>query len=303
VKLVQTFQLDDQSAGLLEVVLRQPASDAATDAVKLLVKARDTAILRSGLDHSNTTAAIKIAQVLGGSGKDAQLLLPLIKDSRRHLALRQQAVRSIVQTRDGAETILALAQAGLFPEELRFTASSELNRVRWPEIRTQAAEILPLPQARDSEPLPPLPELASRKGDPANGAIVFKGAAAGCTTCHRVKGEGTDFGPDLSEIGTKMGKEALYQAILDPSAGISFGYEAWQVRLSSGEEVYGLLASETPNEIAIKVLGGIVSRYGKNEIAERQKMQLSIMPAGLQHGLSSQELVDLVEFLSSLKKW
>ena len=42
----------------------------------------------------------------------------------------------------------------------------------------------------------------------------------GCSKCHQINGTGTDFGPNLSEIGAKLAKKALYETILDPSAGI-----------------------------------------------------------------------------------
>ena len=52
----------------------------------------------------------------------------------------------------------------------------------------------------------------------------------------------------------------------------------------------------------MKSQGGIVTRYRKSEIAKREPQKLSIMPAGLQQILSTEDLVDLVEYLSSLKK-
>jgi putative heme-binding domain-containing protein len=139
-------------------------------------------------------------------------------------------------------------------------------------------------------------------GDPANGAKVFSSAAVGCANCHQVKGQGVDFGPNLTEIGSKLGKDALFEAILDPSAGISFGFEAWQFELRSGDEAYGLLVSETAEEVAVKAVGGIVTRYKKGDVAKREQMKLSIMPVGLQQAMTTQELVDLVEYLFSLKK-
>jgi putative heme-binding domain-containing protein len=117
-----------------------------------------------------------------------------------------------------------------------------------------------------------------------------------------VRGRGTELGPNLSEIGTKLGKDALYEAILDPSRGISFGFEAVTVTLKNGDEAYGLFASETADEVVVKGVGGIVTRIKKAEIASRQVSKLSLMPAGLQAAMTAQELVDLVEYLSSLKK-
>jgi len=131
---------------------------------------------------------------------------------------------------------------------------------------------------------------------------VFTRPEVNCIGCHRVNDKGVDFGPALSEIGAKLGKDALYEAILDPSAGIAFGYEAWQIELKSGDEAYGLIVSETADELIMKDVKAIPTRIKKSEIVKRQQLKTSIMPAGLQQTMSTQDLVDLVEYLSSLKK-
>ena len=104
-----------------------------------------------------------------------------------------------------------------------------------------------------------------------------------------------------SEIGTKLAKEAIYEAILSPSAGISFGYEAWNIELKSGDDLYGIIVSDTPEQVAVKSVGAIITKVRPTEITRRTKSNLSIMPAGLQQNMSTQDLVDLVEFLSTLK--
>jgi len=63
-----------------------------------------------------------------------------------------------------------------------------------------------------------------------------------------------------------------------------------------------LIVSETNDELALKTVGGIVTRYKKEDISRRTKQKLSIMPAGLEQTMSVDELADLVEYLSSLKK-
>src|SRR5205814_4500905 len=140
-----------------------------------------------------------------------------------------------------------------------------------------------------AQPLPPISELVRLKGDPVKGAAVFRrDTTTACIKCDQINGEGIDFGPNLSEIGTKLGKDALYEAILDPSAGISFGFEAWQIALKDGNEAYGLIVSETADELTFKIAGGIVTRYPKGEIKSRAQQKLSIMPSGLQQTMSRQ---------------
>jgi putative heme-binding domain-containing protein len=240
-----------------------------------------------------------------GNAREKQavpLVEPLVTDETRNIEVRRAAVRALAQTQDGAASLLALARQGKLPENLQFIAASELNSARWPDIKAEAAKLLPLPAGQNSEPLPPLTELVKMKGEAAKGAEVFRRETTGCIKCHQVRGEGRDLGPDLSEIGTKLSKEALYESILDPSAGISFGFEAWQVQLKSGDEAYGLKASETADEVAIKDTNGIITRHKKNQISSMQQTKTSIMPSGLQQTMTTQELVDLVEYLSSLKK-
>ncbi|HZR20603.1 MAG TPA: c-type cytochrome, partial [Verrucomicrobiae bacterium] len=206
------------------------------------------------------------------------------------------------KTQEGAAALLEMARAQTLPQDLHLTAATELNAVRWEAIKNEAAQVLPLPRTQNTQPLPPISELVKRKGDPQNGAAVFQRETVGCYKCHQVNGQGTDFGPNLSEIGTKLAKDALYEAILDPSAGISFGFEAWQLDFKNGDDALGLIVSETSDELALKTVGGIVTRYKKSEILHRTKQKLSIMPAGLEQTMSARELVDLVEYLSTLKK-
>jgi putative heme-binding domain-containing protein len=217
-------------------------------------------------------------------------------------ALRKQAVRSLARTSENAGELLKLAREEKLAGDLKFTASAALNVVRWPEIKAEAAKLLPPAQGQNSAPLPPLSDLLKMKGDPANGERIFTNASPGCANCHVVNGRGVELGPNLSEVGAKLGKDALIESVLEPSSGVSFGYEAWNFTLKNGDEVYGLLASETADEVAVKNIGGIITRLKKTDLASRQQSKLSIMPAGLQAAMTAQELVDLIEYLATLKK-
>jgi putative heme-binding domain-containing protein len=123
-----------------------------------------------------------------------------------------------------------------------------------------------------------------------------------CTACHVAGGVGADFGPALSEIGDKLPKTGLYMAILDPSAGVAFGYEGYDIRTRDGARLMGYIASETDSEIVVKMAGGIERRIAKNTIAERTRMDASLMPQGLERGMTEAELGHLVEYLSTLRR-
>jgi putative heme-binding domain-containing protein len=289
---------------LIEVAIKNPNDESGVAAARLALADDDLRLMASALAATNIAEAVSLVQALGNAkDKKAVLLLePLVADEQKSIEMRRAAVTALAQTQDGSRALLTMATQEKLPDNLRFLAASQLNGARWPEIKTEAASVLPLPPGLNAQPLPPVAELLRLKGDAARGAEIYRRETAGCIKCHPVRGEGRDVGPALSEIGSKLPKEALLEAILDPSSGISFGFEAWQVELKSGDEAYGLKASETPEEIAIKDINGIVTRYKKSDVVRMNQSKTSIMPAGLQQSMTTQELVDLIDYLASLKK-
>lgn len=301
VELVRDFKLKDQEASLLEYALAHSKESAAAEATRLILDQLNQTLLKEGLSHDQ--GAI-VAELLGASNdrRGVPLLDALIGDSTKNLVLRSASVRALARTREGATTLLRRAQKDQLPQELKSVATTELSHVLWPEIQSEAMKVLPPTAGLGGSPLPPVAELMARKGDITHGESMFFSQQVNCSGCHQVNGRGVEFGPRLSEIGAKLGKDALYVAVLDPNAGISFGYETWQIELKNGDEASGLLASETEEDVIIKAGGGISLRYKKSEISRREKLKTSSMPTGLEQAMSTQDLVDLIEFLSSLKK-
>ncbi|GIT78104.1 MAG: hypothetical protein Ct9H300mP32_4860 [Verrucomicrobiota bacterium] len=141
------------------------------------------------------------------------------------------------------------------------------------------------------------------KGDITNGEKIFFRPQSTCATCHQINGRGIDFGPKLSGIGTKLGREALLLSILDPNAGISFGYEAWLLKMQNGTEALGLSPAKTQRRKGtLKLPGGISITYKAADITKRTQLPTSIMLPGLQATMGAQELVDMITYLHSLKQ-
>ena len=301
VEIVREFGLKGHAPALLEYAIKYPNETSAGEAFRLALAENGAASVPALLESTNAVAVVQL--IANTQDKDLQQhLKALAQSSSKPFPTRQAAVQSLARTEQGARFLLDLAKDDKLPADLKLTASSELNLAPWPEIKKSALEILPLPQTRNAEPLPPISELIKRTGDPKRGREIYESQNAACSACHVVNGKGVDVGPQLSEIGTKLGKDAIYQAILDPSGGISFGFEAWNIQLKNEDELFGLITSETADEITVKTQTGIVSKVKKADIAKRQKLTTSLMPMGLQLTMSTQELVDLVEYLASLKK-
>jgi len=301
VEIVRDFNIRGQTDGLIQAAQKDSAGPTGAEAARLLLREEDLAAVQASLNGTNAEPLI---EALDNTGEKAsvQLLQPIVSDHAKPLSVRKRAVEALAKTREGATALLDLAKAKTLPEDLKATASLELSNVRWENVKSEASQVLPLSANQDAHALVPISELVNRKGDPQKGAAVFRRETVGCFKCHQINGQGIDFGPNLSEIGTKLAKDAIYESIRDPSAGISFGYEAWQLDFKNGDDAFGLIVSETADEISVKAVGGLVTRYKKSDIARRTKQKLSIMPAGLEQTMTTEDLVDLVEYLSSLKK-
>src|SRR5262245_7063564 len=73
---------------------------------------------------------------------------------------------------------------------------------------------------RKADPDAPPEAAMNNGGDPKRGQALFASATTTCATCHKVRGQGGDLGPDLSQIGGKFDRTHLIESILDPSAEI-----------------------------------------------------------------------------------
>jgi|TARA_B110000014_G_C20123398_1_gene596570 putative heme-binding domain-containing protein len=199
----------------------------------------------------------------------------------------------------GQERLLDLCAAKKIPSQLKQDVSILLSGSVDPVVRSRAAKLIPLPASLGGGSLPPVNELVALRGDSKKGEIVY---LRSCFTCHKVGEKGIDFGPALSEIGDKLAREAMYVSIMSPNQAISFGYEGFTVKTKTGNTLIGYVVSDGDNELAMKVPGGAVISTDKSKVESRVPLAVSLMPSGLVSTMTKDELVNLVEYLMTLKK-
>ena len=142
-----------------------------------------------------------------------------------------------------------------------------------------------------------------REGDAAQGGKLFADEQRlACTKCHSLDGKGGKAGPDLSAVGDQFARRDLIDAVLTPSATIAVGYSTTLVETKSGEECQGVLKQVTAAGIELMGANGQRVRIAKGDIKAQRGSVVSLMPEGLQAGLSMQEFTDLIEYLVSLKQ-
>jgi putative heme-binding domain-containing protein len=141
---------------------------------------------------------------------------------------------------------------------------------------------------------------ATRNGDAARGAQIFRRAELTCVACHAIGGEGGVLGPALDSIGTAQPLDFVVGAVLAPQREVKESYDTVEIALKDGGVMTGFRAGGDAGEIALREPGQTaITRVRRDRIAAEKSVG-SIMPAGLVNGLSKQELLDLFRYLSEL---
>ncbi|MEL6108877.1 MAG: hypothetical protein AAFU85_22950 [Planctomycetota bacterium] len=301
ITLVKRFQPPGIEPKLM-TALRSEDQSAGVEAAALLLDLESgRKLIRIALADDEQVSGT--AQVLGllGNGRSSWLLSEVASDEKRAFEIRRGVVSALSKSKAGQTKLIELAESKKLIGDTTLVAGALLARSNHADVRTKAAVVLPPPAQKDSQPLPPVDELARMRGNIEEGRKLFRGTAT-CAKCHIVDDFGKEVGPNLSEIGSKLSREAMLTAILAPSAGISHNYEGYAVLTEDGDVIAGLKMSETAGEVVIRTSEGIDRKLSKDEISEMKKAEKSIMPENLHHLTGQKGLVNIVEYMTTLKK-
>ena len=157
-------------------------------------------------------------------------------------------------------------------------------------------------EAKKLEPADYLAFALKHDGDVARGRKIFGDlSSVACMKCHRVAGEGGEVGPDLTTAGAQFGRTELAESVLFPSKAIREGYQRVEVETKNEETFEGLVKAETNDRLTLRDATGSDHQIPKADIKDRRNSQLSLMPEGLEAGMTQQDFADLVAYLVSLK--
>ena len=301
-QLVRQFKLKDRSNELLAIVLSRPGTTPGTWAAETLVQFDKRELLEQTTRHADTDRAVAAVRGLASVGDaDTQAyFVETLKKGVLPVETLNAIATALSDQPEGEQFLAEWVASGNLPPQLAFTVGNLLHSSEIAAHRKIATRHLPRPRTSGGNPLPPLKDLVGRSGDPEHGRTLFFSKAQ-CAGCHQVDREGKQIGPDLTEIGSKLSKEVLYTSILDPSAAISHNYENHEVVTVDGKIEKGILLSRDTTGTTLKDAEGIVRSFSHAEIESFRKLPLSLMPDGIEKKLTVRELIDLVQFLASLK--
>ena len=153
--------------------------------------------------------------------------------------------------------------------------------------------------------LPPTREAVARTyagsadmaGDAAKGRTICEQR---CLICHQAEGKGKAVGPDLVTVKTR-GRAGILDAIVNPNREVAAQYATFEVRTKDGGTHAGIIVDDNATALTLRMPGGAESSLPRAEIAGTSSTGRSLMPEGLEAGLSPQDMADLLTFIETLK--
>lgn len=134
-------------------------------------------------------------------------------------------------------------------------------------------------------------------GDPAEGGKLFWGKAA-CGSCHRIGPRGGRLGPVLTSIGRMRSASYLREALLDPGARLTPGYNTVTVVNRDGSTIVGVEKSFDAFSATIMDSSERFHSFLAAEVRSIQRETRSLMPPTR---LPARDLNHLLAFLVSLR--
>ncbi|REK19582.1 MAG: hypothetical protein DWQ37_00505 [Planctomycetota bacterium] len=140
-----------------------------------------------------------------------------------------------------------------------------------------------------------LADLDWASGDATRGRKVFERRS--CHRCHEVRGH---LGPELQGAVSRMTRDDLFAAILEPNLEVSPTYMTTMVVTDAGQVYHGLIVYESPESTLLQTGPDTTVRITNTQATSMRPSRQSLMPSGLLDPCSDQELCDLYSYLKTL---
>ena len=243
--------------------------------------------------------AVQAAAVTTLAAQASKDVAPTLISNWSHFSTKgkEASLAALTARDDRALSLLKAVEAGTI-KPTDFTASQVQGLLHSKDAKVVAAAktalVSVIPPSRE-EVVAKFKDAAATKGDAQKGQAQY---IARCVACHRAGGTGIQVGPDLVTVKTK-GREGILSAILEPSKEVAAQYIAYTVNAKDGQIFNGIIVHDDASSLTLKLMGGVEQTVQRSNIKGTTSTGSSLMPDGLETGMSVQDMADLLSFIEA----
>lgn len=252
--------------------------------VSLFDPTADPALLQSALEVIRRSASPRVPEVLMQSWAG----IPP--------SLRATVIDILGGRDDWADRLLAALEQGTIPPSAVPAGNRQrLLRLTRADLRARAQTLFAAGGSADRQAVVArYRRVAQLTGDAQRGVQIFNQA---CSACHVFVGT-NGVGPALGTYRDKSVDDFLI-AILDPNAAIEPKFTAYTVTLKDGRTLAGVISDESGAGFTLTMPGNVAQNIVRTEVSAITALGTSLMPDGLEAGVSEQDMADLIAYLTS----
>jgi putative heme-binding domain-containing protein len=109
---------------------------------------------------------------------------------------------------------------------------------------------------------------------------------------------GTEFGPNLSDVGKRLTRRDIIDSVIEPSKKVDKKYVATSIITTEGRTEVGLVIEQDDKSVTLVMAEGKRKTIPRDEIDEMTETNQSSMPENLAATLAPTEFLDVIEFLA-----
>jgi len=259
---------------LIKAIDERDMAPSAIDALGIVGTPEDSEMLVAKFSGFNQPAREAVVRLLASRPSSAPLLLNAVSENK--------FPRSLIQT-----TTL---------RQLQYLGNEDINK-RLIELFPEAAQVNEDKRKRIVDLQEQLSKTDEPAGSPTAGRKLFDQS---CAKCHRLFGEGSQIGPELTG-SQRSNLNYLLDNIVDPSAQLADTYRMSVIRLEDGRVIMGVVLQQNEKVLTLQTADERLA-LSVADIEEIQRTNKSLMPEGLLDSLTQQQIRDLVSYLQSSRQ-
>jgi putative membrane-bound dehydrogenase-like protein len=300
--LALTFGDPSALADLKKLVQTRTASTAARSAALEALVEHRVPDFASVLHELLADAALRRVALRGLAAYSDPATPKLVIDLYPKLTAdeKPEAVATLAGRADSALALLDAVDAKTIPRSevsayaarqmyaLGDAKVSERLKAVWGEVRETPAD----KQKQFAKYKAQLTPNALKAADLKNGRLVFSKT---CQSCHKLYGEGTAIGPDLTG-SNRSDLDYLLANVIDPSAEVGRDYRMSVINTQSGRVITGIVVERSPARLIVQTATEKII-VPAEDVDSVKDLAMSLMPDGQLDALTKEQVRDLMAYL------
>ena len=210
--------------------------------------------------------------------------------------LRLEALNLLFRKQSSTAALVNALEQGKLPSAQIDTAHQQkLLTHADAAIRARATQLFTATNADRAKVVKEYAVVADLAGNAEKGAALFQ---QHCAICHRLRGLGSEVGPDLAMLSDKPTAHFL-EAIFDPNKAVESRYLSFTLLTKANRALTGIIAVETPTSVVIRSPGGAEETVLRSEVQSLTGAATSLMPEGFEKILRPEDVADLMAYIRS----